>query len=386
MHYIPREAEHRVRQLLAEFPIVLLLGARQTGKTMLARHLAADWLYLDMENHDDRQRVASDLEFFFRTETGPVCFDEAQLLPELFAHLRTVADRFPQRRFLLLGSAGPALDRAVSESLAGRCATIELSPLTIREAEGISVGALWFEGGYPRLRQLRAAMRLEWNRQYVNAFTNRDIPAMGLTLSTARLQRLVRMVAVVQGAVANVARLAASLGCSTTAVSDALDVLEHTFIIRRLPPFSANLRKRLVKAPKLYVRDSGLLLALLRIPSLRDLLAHPTAGASWEGFVIQQTLATLTNRGTDADAFFYRTHAGAEADLVLDFGTRRRVVEVKLGAVGDERNLRGLKQVMEDTGAEDGWVVTYSGDDRRIADRIRQTTLPVFLNEVAGKD
>lgn len=380
--YRTRQLEDRVQGVLERFAAVTLVGARQVGKTMMAQHLFPDWEHFDLERADHHHLIARDLEFFFSAFGGNICFDEAQRLPELFSHLRTVIDRFPNRRFVLLGSAGPSLFRSISESLAGRCVSAELFPFSVAELPDVPLEERWTYGGYPRLYHLPVEHRLEWLDAYIQNFVNRDIPALGLSLSTQRLQRLLTMLAHCQGGLLNVNQLATSLGCSTTAVYDALDVLEQTFLVRRLQPFHANVRKRLVKSPKVYVRDTGVLHRLLGVDSYTGLLRNPVAGTSWEGLVIESVAAELGALGLAVPLYFWRTHAGAEVDLLIDLPGRRVLVEIKLGGVSDGRELKGLRTAIDDLEADEGWVVAWSGGATPLARRIIRITLPEALDRV----
>ena len=382
-NYRKRRLEGHIQGLLQRFPAVTVLGARQVGKTMMAHHLFPDWEHFDLERADHHQLIARDLEFFFTAFDGNVCFDEAQRLPELFSHLRTVIDRFPDRRFALLGSAGPSLFRGISESLAGRCVSAELFPFSVAELEDVPLAQRWTFGGYPRLYHLPVARRCEWLDAYIQSFVNRDIPALGLSLSTQRLQRLLTMLAHCHGGLLNSSQLATSLGCSTTAIYDALDVLEQTFLVRRLQPFHANVRKRLVKSPKVYIRDTGVLHRLLGVDSHKALLRNPVAGTSWEGLVIESLAAELGALGVAGPLWFWRTHAGAEVDLVMDLpGGRRVLVEIKLGGVSDGRELKGLCTAMGDLGADEGWVVAWTGGTIPLAAKITRITLEEALARI----
>ena len=381
-HYRTRQIEDHVRDLLTRFPAVTIAGARQVGKTMMAQRLFSDWEHFDLERADHYDLISRDLEFFFSAFGGNICFDEAQRLPELFSHLRTIVDRFPDRRFALLGSAGPALFRNISESLAGRCASVELFPFSVTELTEIPLEERWTYGGYPRLYHLAADHRFEWLDAYAQSFINRDIPALGLSLSTHRLQRLLTMLAHCHGGLLNVNQLATSLGCSTTAVYDALDVLEQTFLIRRLQPFHANVRKRLVKSPKVYIRDTGVLHHLLSINSHTELLANPIAGMSWEGLVIETIASELGAHGASVPLYFWRTHAGAEVDLLLDMPDRRVLVEIKLGGVSDGRELKALRTALDDLEASEGWVVSWKGEARPLAPNVTGFTLTEVLERL----
>ena len=312
---------------LGQFPAVTLVGPRQCGKTTLAQTLAK--LYFNLEAPEERTRLDAAWAEVMASD-GPVVLDEAQHWPELFGRLRGEIDarRKQSGRFILLGSIAPSLMRDVSESLAGRMAVIELTPFHLGEVEDLE--RLWRCGGFPDGGVLGGQAYPVWQESYLRAMAERDLPAWGLPAKPVMTQRLFRMIAAEQGAILNLSKLGQSLGLSHHTVSAYLDHLEGAFLIRRLPPFEANLRKRLVKAPRLYWRDSGVLHALLRFPRGDDLLAQPWVGASWEGFVIEQILAGRSAGGDSWDAYFFRSHDGLEADLVLEKGREREVMEIKL--------------------------------------------------------
>lgn len=320
---IERRALSLLRQRLLQFPAVALLGARQAGKTTLARTLAAEFpqsVYLDLESPRDRMRLADPEAYLTLLEDRLVILDEVQRMPTLFPVLRSLIDAGRVRgrtasRFLLLGSASGALSMQSSESLAGRIAYLELPPLVGDEAPDRSE-RLWLRGGFP-LSFLAASEEesLLWRQNLIATYLERDIPALGGRMPSETLRRLWTMLAHQQGALLNVSQLARNLMLDTRTVNRYLDALIDLFLLRRLLPWAANVGKRLAKSPKLYVRDSGLVHALLGIETLDDLLAHPVVGASWEGFVIENLLAALP---FNARSGFYRTASGVEMDLVLD--------------------------------------------------------------------
>lgn len=336
----PRLAQQHLADLLAQFPAVVLLGPRQAGKTTLAlaeseRHGGA--LYLDLEL-PSAQRQLDDAEAFLLAHRNRlVILDEVQRMPELFAVLRGVIDL--RRRdgeaagqFLLLGSATGVLLQQASESLAGRVAQVELTPFLAREvlpaeASAADLNLLWVRGGFP-LSWLATndAASLRWRDAFIAAYLERDIPVLGPRIPATTLRRLWAMLAHGQGGLLNQSQLAASLAVSGQTVARYIDLLCDLMLVRRLPAWHGNVGKRLVRAPKVYVCDSGIVHALLGLGGVEAVLAHPVAGASWEGFVIEQLIAAAP----DAEASFYRTSHGAEADLVLRFRSGETwVVEIK---------------------------------------------------------
>lgn len=336
----PRFAQQKLIALLAQFPAVVLLGPRQAGKTTLAlaeMDRREEALYLDLELPSAQRQMDDPEAFLLAHKKRLVILDEVQRMPELFAVLRGVIDI--RRRageaagqFLLLGSASGVLLQQASESLAGRVAQLELTPFQAREvlpadAASSDFNALWARGGFP-LSWLATddAASLRWRDAFIATCLERDIPALGPRITATTLRRLWTMLAHNQGGLLNQSQLAASLAVSGQTVARYIDLLADLMLVRRLPAWHGNVGKRLVRAARVYVRDSGITHALLGLATLESVLAHPVAGTSWEGFVIEQLIASAP----DAEASFYRTAHGAEADLVLAFRSGATwVVEIK---------------------------------------------------------
>lgn len=322
---IARIAADRINQLLERFPAVVLIGPRQVGKTTLARELVDRSTnrasYIDLERASDRA-LLSDPETYFAAHADElVVLDEIHRAPDLFRVLRGIIDdrrRIGSRtgQFLLLGSASVDLLRQSSETLAGRVATVELTPLLAEEIERSAHESLWIRGGFPDsfLAPDDVASH-EWRLAFIQTYLERDIPALGPRIPAETLRRFWTMLAYEQGSLLNADRIAGALSVSGQTVARYLDLLVDLLLVRRLAPWTANVGKRLVKSPKVYVRDSGVVHALLRLTSLDAVLSHPVAGGSWEGFVIENLLAAAPS-GTQA--WFYRTSAGAEIDLLLE--------------------------------------------------------------------
>ena len=326
-----RTVSDLLRSRLAGFPAAALVGARQCGKTTLARRFST--LYFDAEQPADRLRL--DLQWdSIVAGRRLVVIDEAQTWPEFFPRLRAAidADRRRNGRFLLLGSVAPALMREVSESLAGRLALVELTPFLLGELPRGASARLWLKGGFPDGGVLGGRGFPAWQRDYAALMAQRDLPAWGLPAKPQVTQRLMYMLAGVHGQIWNASNLGQSLGLSYHTINHYLDFLQGAYLLRRLSPWSAHLGKRLVKSPKIYLRDSGLLHALLGIADEEALLRHPAAGASWEGYVIEQLLAGLAALGLEAESSFLRTSDGREIDLVLGIGAESIAIEIKLSS------------------------------------------------------
>lgn len=317
---------------LRESPVVALLGARQVGKTTLARQVARRFrgpvTTFDLEDPRDLARL-DDPMLALRGCRGLVVLDEIQRRPDLFPALRVLADRRPRpARFLVLGSASPALLRQGAESLAGRIAFHELPPFSLAEVGPRQLERLWRRGGFPRSFTARSeTASVAWRRDFVRTFLERDIPQLGVRVPAAALRRFWEMLAHVHGQVLNSSELARAFGVSDMTIRRYLETLEATFVVRTLRPYHANIAKRQVRAPKVYVSDSGILHSLLDVGTQRELERHPKVGASWEGFVIESVIAQLECRREQC--FFWGTHGGAELDLLVVDGRRRRGFEVK---------------------------------------------------------
>lgn len=369
-----------VRKALRRSPAVCLYGSRQVGKTTLAKTIAAasdpPGVYVDLELPSDRRKLAEPEIFLRDHEDRLVVLDEVERVPDLFAVLRSLIDedRRPGR-FLVLGSAAPRLLRQASESLAGRIAYEELPPLWIGEVgdDGPVGERLWLRGGYPPSFLAGSdEASMAWRTDFVRSYLERDLWQLGVRIPRAALERFVLMLAHVHGQTWNAAAMARSLGVSGPTVASYLDTLVDACLVRRLPPFHANLKKRLVKSPRVYLRDSGILHALHGVTSRDALLGHVVLGASFEGFVIEQVMNCL-HPAQQAKAAYFRTHAGAEIDLVLTLarGARTRRVGVEIKHSAAPTLSRGVHEAMKDLKLDELFVVVPRGESYRLAERIR---------------
>ncbi len=371
---IARKITPILNHRLSQYPAVALVGPRQSGKTTLARSLGG--IYFDLEQ--DAERLRLDLQFpeIVRGESL-VILDEAQSWPAIFPLLRQAIDEQPQRRgrFLLLGSVSPALMREVSESLAGRLSLVELTPFTVEELPDISINTLWHVGGYPEGGIFEVGRYPQWQLDYLTMLAQRDFPAWGLPAKPQVIQRLLKMVAAVHGQVWSASQLGSALGLSYHTVNDYMDYLVGAFLIRRLMPYQANIKKRLIKSPKVYWRDSGLLHTMLNGPSEEELLSRPWVGASWEGFVVEQILAGFAQKGIRAEPYYLRTSDGYELDLVFEIGGGLWALEIKLTSSPGIEDMARLNRLSDMIGANLRILVSQAPepwhDGRRISCNLR---------------
>ncbi|MCB1766388.1 MAG: ATP-binding protein [Candidatus Competibacteraceae bacterium] len=364
---IPRRLQAVLNQHLDQYPAVALLGARQVGKTTLAQVIAATRpsIYLDLESAADHAKLTDPDLYLADHEDKLVILDEVHRLPGLFQNLRGLIDRGRQRghrtgRFLLLGSAAIDLLKQSGETLAGRIAYIELDPIDALEINRADLDTLWIRGGFPdSLLATDATLSLQWRRNFIRTYLERDIPQLGPRIPAETLRRFWTMLAHHQGGLFNAAELARGLGVDGKTVARYLDLLVDLLLVRRLPPWHVNMGKRLIKSPKVYVRDSGILHALLGLPDKEAVLGHPVIGFSWEGFVVE-TLLRIAPWGTEAN--FYRTAAGAEVDLVLTLpASRVWAIEIKRSLA--PKLERGFHSACADLEPEQCFIV-YSGAER----------------------
>ena len=356
--YIEREMSSELEHSLKDVPAVALLGPRQCGKSTLARRFCQgrrDVLYLDLERPLDLAKLQDPEALFVANADKLVCIDEIQRAPELFTVLRYIIDRHERPgQFLILGSASRDLIRQSSETLAGRIRYLELTPFLLTEiGSGASLQDYWIRGGFPRSWLAASGQQsLDWRLDFTRDFLERDIPTLKRRVEPPAVGRLWTMLAHVHGQLLNMSAIGSSLGIDNHTVRSYIDLLEGAFMLRRLRPYAANVKKRLVKTPKVYFRDTGLLLALLGIESWNDLMSYPVFGFSWEGLCIENVLARAKR---NVQATFYRTVRGAEIDLVLERGSELVALEFKASTA--PRIGKGFRMAVKDLGIERAWVI-----------------------------
>ena len=380
--YIHRRIENTVKQYLTIFPAVVILGPRQCGKSTLMKMMSGDlpsFLYLDLQNPDDLNKLSEPMLFFEANRKATICLDEIQQTPDLFSILRSVIDkdRYPGR-FILLGSASRDLAQKTSETLAGRAGFIHLSPFTADELQtDYNLHRHWFRGGFPEsyLAENDANAGI-WLDNFIRTFVERDIPQLGFQTPAMQIRRFMMMCAHNQGQLLNSSKLGEALGVTHPTVRRYLDMTEQTFIVRSLPPYEDNIKKRLVKSPKVFIRDTGILHKLLQLHDFNGLMGHPVVGASWEGFVIENIMGKFP----DFEYFFYRTSTGNELDLVIQTSTRRIAVECKASTA--PRISKGNWDAMADIQPDITFVIAPVTDRYYLNEKVIATGLPEFLDEL----
>ncbi|MFK5927226.1 MAG: ATP-binding protein [Desulfuromusa sp.] len=339
-------------------PITALLGPRQCGKTTLAKQFSSSQPshYFDLESPSDQQRLQNP-ELLLRSLQGLVVLDEVQLMPQLFSVLRVLCDR-PENtvRYLILGSASPDIIKSASETLAGRIEFVELAGFDLQEIGSQGTTDLWLRGGFPRsFLAKNETDSLAWREGFTRTFLERDIPQLGINIPAAAMRRFWTMLAHAHGQIWNASSLGRSMGLSDKTVRNYLDILSGTFMVRQLQPWHANLKKRQVKAPKIFLRDSGLLHSLLGIETHHQLQGHPGLGASWEGFALEQTVRFLRLQ----NVYFWATHSGAELDLYFVAGGKNYGIEFKYSTT--PQMTRSMHSAINDLDLEHLWIM-YPGE------------------------
>lgn len=368
---------------LLNFPVLAIVGPRQVGKTTLAKYLSQkinkETVYIDLENESDVAKLADPILFFQTNENNCVILDEIQRNPALFPTLRSMIDKNRvSGRFLILGSASPHLIRNSSESLAGRIVYEELTPFNLIEINTVnSQEHHWLTGGFPdAFLAKNPSIRRKWLKNFIQTYVERDLPMLGLDINRMVIKKLWTMLAHLHGQLLNMATLGKSLELTSTTIKRYISFLEEAFLIRQLQPYYVNIKKRLVKSPKIYIRDSGILHYLLGIANFNDLGGNPILGYSWEGYAIEQICQILPY---EYEPFFYRTHQGAECDLVITkSGKPHLAIEIKY--TSSPKVTKGLKQSILDVGTKNNYILTPNTDDYLVSENIRVCSLVSFLS------
>lgn len=379
--FIIRNIEETIRQYLQIFPVVAVLGPRQCGKSTLVKSLVANWgdaIYLDLQSQSDLSKLNQPNYFFESNADKIICLDEIQLVPQLFSVLRSVVDNNRQNgKFILLGSASRDLIQQTSESLAGRIGMVSLSPFTINELnylDTFSLNSFWLRGGFPDsfLAENDDFSRI-WRDNFIKTFIERDIPQLGFQIPALQLKRLLMMCAHNQGQQINFSKLGESLGLTHPTIKRYVDLLEQTFIIRTLQPYEINVKKRLVKSPKVFIRDSGIVNQLLAISDFNALMGHPVFGSSWEAVVVENVIVNMP----DWNYFFYRTASGDELDLVLKKGNQCIAIECKASTA--PKLTKGFYRALEVVQPQKTFVIVPTQISYEIAPNITVCGLSEFL-------
>lgn len=369
MQMIKRSLKDILHKRIDTVPVVALLGSRQVGKTTMAKglKLRKKNRYLDLELPSDRAKLNDPELYLSSCENELVILDEVQTMPELFPVLRSLVDQRRQKgekagHFLLLGSASPELLQKSSETLAGRISYLELNPLNLKEIKNKEneINQLWLRGGYPdSFLAEDLSISIQWRNDFVTSYVERFIPNLGLTKSTPiELRRLCSMLAYQHGGILNYASLSRSLGIDAKTVRKYIELLEGLYLTRTLHPWAKNIGKRLVKAPKFFWRDTGILHALTNLKSVEDVLGNPLCGASWEGFCLEQIVTSLPDH---AKSFHYRTHAGAELDLIIEL-PGKDIIAVEIKRSLSPKVTPAMMESFETTAATRGFIVTPKGE------------------------
>lgn len=378
-----------IRPLLMEyltvFPVVGIIGPRQVGKTTLAKSLAKNQpiLYLDLEAAADRQKLSDPVLYLQNHQDKLIILDEIQQMPQLMTELRGIIDADRRvGRFIILGSASPTLIKKSADSLAGRIGYIELPSFTLNEVGDENETKLWHRGGFP-LSYLASSERgsMIWRKNFIKTYIEKDLALLGLTAEPQTIERFWRMLASVHGNLWNSESIGRSMGLTHPTINRYLDLMEGAFLVRRLQPYFINISKRLVKSPKIYLRDSGILHAFKDISHEKDLLDDPQVGASWEGFVIEQIIEAMHNVWMDGQAYFYRTQQGTECDLIIEHqGKVKAAIEIKISSA--PQISKGFRITMADTNAQQGFVIAKTNETYKVEENITITSLNTFLQDI----
>jgi predicted AAA+ superfamily ATPase len=379
--FIHRGLFNQIKKYQNIFPAIAILGPRQCGKSTLVKSLILEFdniIYLDLQKESDLNKLSEPELFFEANKSKIICLDEIQLIPQLFSILRSVIDdNRVNGKFILLGSASQELIQQTSESLAGRIGLLHLSPFLINEVnfqEKFSLRQFWFRGGFPDsyLSENDENSSI-WLENYIRTYIERDIPQLGIQIPALQLRRLLTMCAHNQGQLINLSKLGESLGLTHPTIKRYIDLLEQTFIVRSIPPFEVNIKKRLVKTPKVYVRDSGILHQLLAINDFNSLLGNPVFGSSWEGMVIENIIVNMPSW----EFYFYRTATGDEIDLILKKGNHILAIECK--ASDAPKLTKGFYRSIEAIKPTKVFVIAPTNDTYQISKNVTVIGLENFL-------
>ena len=386
---INRDKLKEVQYLLGNFPAVALLGSRQVGKTTLAHEISSkrNSIYLDLESEEDRAKLNSPAYYFSQHSNKLIILDEVQRVPDLFQELRGIIDKNKRAgnkvgQFLLLGSASIDLLKQSGETLAGRIAYCELSPVILSECP-TKMDQLWMRGGFPdSLLANTDDQSLLWRKNFIKTYIERDIPQLGSRIPAETLRRFWTMLAHLQGSILNASNIAASLGVDGKTVMNYLDLMVDLLLVRRLPPLHKNIGKRLIKSPKVYVRDSGLVHALLGVGDFEVLMGHPSIGMSWEGFVIENILNTIES--SNNTAYFYKTSSNNEIDLVLQ-KPDGKLWSIEVKRTFSPKFTKGFRLASNDIESARNFIV-YPGQERfPLSENTEAIGLLNFLKELNAK-
>lgn len=379
--FIERSLLGQIKKYLKIFPAIAVLGPRQCGKSTLVKSLERNFdgiIYLDMQKESDLNKF-SDPELFFESNKNKIiCLDEIQLVPKLFSVLRSVIDtNRVNGKFILLGSASQELIQQTSESLAGRIGMLHLSPFLINELdylESFTLQKFWFRGGFPNSYLSESDENsIIWLENYIRTYIERDIPQLGFNIPALQLKRLLTMCAHNQGQLLNLSKLGESLGLTHPTIKRYIDLLEQTFIVRTIQPYDVNVKKRLVKSPKVFIRDSGILHHLLSITNFNSLLGNPVFGSSWEGIVIENIIVNMPTW----DYYFYRTATGDEIDLILKKGNK--VIAIECKASDAPKVTKGFYRSLEVIKPNNIYIIAPTNDTYQIAENVTVIGLGNFL-------
>ena len=377
--YIERKHfQKKLKELLKNYPAVAILGARQVGKSTLAKKILNQFkssVYLDLQLPRELNKLSDPQAFFDLHSKNLICLDEIQNKPNLFQVLRGIIDQKKRNgQFLILGSASRDLIQQSSETLAGRIAFLDITPFNFQEIDVEKYKKHWLRGGYPlSFLSRNHSVSLEWRYNYIRTFLERDIPQLGFNIPSRTLERFWRMLAHVQGQTINSSKLGDALGKSPHTIKKYVDILEQTFVVRTLSPYIKNVKKRLIKSPKVYIRDTGLLHALLDIQTFDDLFGHPIYGASFESYIVENVCSCLKNW----NHYFYRTRLGAELDLVLEKAGKVIAIEIKSST--SPKPSKGFWNAIEDVKADKKYIISPVKESYPIQNKVMVSSLSFFL-------